>query len=191
MNVGLIRCPKCSKGIESDSNFCINCGISVKNYPIRSKFSSKTILEERYSANLVSKQIQNPIQIKIQIIGFTELFVGLGFFLGGIIGIWIFYFMEFAIEYSKSLENIPGETLNFLERFIQNIDILIFLAICYGFICLVFSYGLLKNKEWGRIGTLLVLAISMILIPIGSIAGIIGIYYLSRPEIAKFITKQN
>ncbi len=46
--------------------------------------------------------------------------------------------------------------------------------------------GLLGGKEWGRILSLVLAAISLLCIPFGTIIGILVIVYLIKPEIRKY-----
>jgi hypothetical protein len=46
--------------------------------------------------------------------------------------------------------------------------------------------GLLQGKEWGRVVTIMKAALSLFVIPIGTIIGILVLVYLFRPEVREY-----
>jgi hypothetical protein len=184
MELVKIACPKCESQIDVDSNFCLNCGFTIKNVQNSIQRVKTPVYKSKYTDTTISKQLQDPVHTKIQIIALLEVTLGLFFILGSVIASWIYYFMGYAIEYGKTIESIPFEFVNIFETLLVNIDILLMFVFLYGIFCTIFGIGLYILKKWGMIGSLIVSGIALLYFPIGTIAGGMGIYYLSRKEIS-------
>lgn len=66
------------------------------------------------------------------------------------------------------------------------ISIGLFVLFCFIAITIAAGIGLLIGKEWGRILSLAHAALTLIIIPIGTIIGILVIIYLLTPEVREY-----
>jgi hypothetical protein len=183
-----INCPECKSDIDVDSNFCLNCGFTIKPFRTTTKQNENQVYRSKYSDTSISKQVQNPLLTTIQIIAVLEIFLGFIFALGAIIVSWIYYFMGYALEYGKTIESLPFEYLNILEGLLINLDLIMILiftfTFVYGIFCVLFGFGLYFFKNWGKKGTLFLSGIGLLFFPIGTVAGGVVIYYLTKKDIA-------
>jgi hypothetical protein len=181
-----INCPECRSEIDVDSNFCLNCGFTIKPLRSSTKQSENQVYQSKYMDTSISKQVQNPFLTTIQIIAVLEITLGFILSLGAIIVGWIYYFMGYALEYGKTVESLPFEYLNSIEGLLDNLDLIIILtfifAFVYGIFCIIFGLGLYFFTNWGKKGTLFISGISLLFFPIGTVAGAVVIYYLTRKE---------
>jgi len=65
------------------------------------------------------------------------------------------------------------------------------ITIAYIALSVLAGIGLLMNKEWGRIASLVHSALSLFNIPIGTIIGVLSIIYLTKPEVKDYFTAVN
>jgi hypothetical protein len=66
------------------------------------------------------------------------------------------------------------------------ISVGLFVLFCFIAITIAAGIGLLAGKEWGRILGLAQAALTLIVIPIGTIIGILVIIYLLTPEVREY-----
>lgn len=189
MQLVRISCPECKSEIDVDSNFCLNCGYKIKNSSHFDEKKKNQVYKSKYSDTSILKQVQDPSLTTVQSIAILEISLGLIFSIGTIITSWVYYFMGYAIEYGREIDSIPFEYLNIIERLFGNIDFLLIFIFVYGILCIIFGAGLYSFKSWGKIGTLGVSAIGLLYFPVGTIPGIIVIYYLTRNEISSLVKK--
>ncbi|HXF60838.1 MAG TPA: hypothetical protein VNK95_04435, partial [Caldilineaceae bacterium] len=50
---------------------------------------------------------------------------------------------------------------------------------------LAVGYGLWTRRQWGRIAALALAVVSLFVVPIGTIAGGLTLWYLLKPEVAE------
>jgi hypothetical protein len=191
LKMSLIKsdCPKCKNKIDPDSNFCINCGFSINNNNI---FNKKTINENRFGANLISDQLQNPTERNLQIIAVFEFIMGSFFFISAFVIIFASYYFNKAIQSNKEFLSNQFNIDFFSENNNDFLEILFFIILfaflLYGVLCVAFGLGLYYMKKWGKTGTMVISGIGMLIFPIGTLAGGLLIYYLTRKEIDSFLT---
>ncbi len=66
------------------------------------------------------------------------------------------------------------------------LGIAVLVLVGYGGLALAGGIGLLRRKSWGRTLSIAHAAISVINIPIGTIAGALIILYLAKPEVVEY-----
>lgn len=86
----------------------------------------------------------------------------------------------FALPSVLDLENIDRVGGLF------GISIGVFVLFCFMAITIAAGIGLLIGKEWGRILGLANAALTLIIIPIGTIIGVLVIIYLLTPEVREY-----
>ena len=84
-----------------------------------------------------------------------------------------------------------GYRWSFDAGFVVIFGIIAIIVIAYIALSILAGIGLLMNKEWGRITSLVHSAISLFNIPIGTIIGVLSIIYLTKPEVKDYFTAMN
>ena len=62
------------------------------------------------------------------------------------------------------------------------LSVVIFLIVCFIVQAILAGIGLLKGKEWGRITAIVHSALSLCWFPVGTVAGVLAIMYLTRQD---------
>lgn len=161
--MSLNECPNCGELAKPNEFFCQSCGTALTR-PDRPR----------------TKEIRGYIQI----IGVVEIVFGIM----GIIGsVFIGFFAAF-IPSLMSEGVFETESPAFTSTTITT-----FLAVFIAFIAIVFvifslasiisGFKLMQYKNSGRIGTMIIGAFSLFLIPVGTIFGVAALYILTKPEV--------
>lgn len=86
------------------------------------------------------------------------------------------------VEIIEDQPEVTGEIIDIVDSVMLGTGIIIFfLGICY----IITGWGLWTLKSWARIVALILAAISLLSFPIGTIIGIVALWYLFKPEIKK------
>jgi len=103
---------------------------------------------------------------------------------GALIGISVIAVFAFPDAINHTLGSaIPG--------IIFGLSIAILMLLCYIGLAFAGGIGLLQGKEWGRILSIAHAALSLFAFPIGTVIGILSIFYLTRPEVTDYINAGN
>jgi hypothetical protein len=78
-----------------------------------------------------------------------------------------------------------------LPGFIFGISIVVLVLLSYIIISVIAAAGILKNKNWGRIMGIVQAALSLFGPPVGTVAGILILIYLLRPDVESFFRSNN
>lgn len=91
----------------------------------------------------------------------------------GLLAIAIVFFPDAitSMEYSS----LPG--------FIFGIGLAVLILLAFIIISVIAAVGLIKNQEWGRIMALVQAALCVSAPPLGTVAGILILVYLLRPDV--------
>ena len=179
-------CSNCGAPNESDSRFCTACGYAMK---------PETILTANFPQGDTSGSPgtwkRSVAESNLQLIAIIEISVGV---LVVIMGAFISYILNY-IWYIAWTEN--GFSSEFLrhEQFLGLVQTMIWFLIAliflYGLLSVLFGIGLWKRRTWGRIGTMIIGALSLVNIPVGTILGIAYLYVLTRPETIKSFERKS
>ena len=179
---GLSVCPKCGSKFNYQAQFCEKCGANIEK--------QKVLNEQKndYSANTKSG-LSNNLQGQIQIISVIEIAFGLvGILASIVIGI-ISPFMPDAIKYSNT------ESITYSNQFLQFLVVIMATLAVIMFIvssAIVFvGYKLYKLENIGRLGSMVVSALSLLMVPFGTIFGIISLVLLTKPETIEMFKEKN
>lgn len=77
-------------------------------------------------------------------------------------------------------DDVPTEFIDFLDSFLVALGAI---AIIFGIFYIVVGWGLWTMKSWARIVAIILAVISLLSFPVGTIIGIIVLWYLFKPEI--------
>jgi hypothetical protein len=84
----------------------------------------------------------------------------------------------FAFPFSPGYEGTSAEVGDVFGMILGSV----FLLSCLG-ISLASGIGLLHRKSWGRIVSIISSALSILLVPIGTVVGILALIYLLKPQV--------
>lgn len=157
------KCPKCGEQVKFDDFFCQTCG-TVLTSPERPK----------------TKQLMSYIQI----IGIVEIVLGIFSAFLGVLFAFLAYIFPRLIELDEiQLEDISEPVARELLNFVSILMIfLVVVCFLYAIAAIWFGIRLLQYKNSGRIGTMVMGALSLINIPLGTIFGLFALYILTKPE---------
>lgn len=157
------KCPKCGEKAKFDDIFCQTCGTALMS-PERPK----------------TKQLMSYIQI----IGIVEIVLGIFGLIGAAFIGFFAYILPRIIELeevqSELSEPIRSEIFNFVWMLLLLIAVLL---VIYAIASIWFGIRLLQYKNSGRIGTMIIGALSIINIPLGTAFGLAALYILTKPEV--------
>ncbi len=163
--MSLNQCPNCGEMAKPNEFFCQSCGTALTS-PQRPR----------------TKEIRGYIQI----IGTVEIVFG-------IVGIMGSLFIGFFAAFIPTLMS-EGALQSSEESSLFNSEAMAsFLAILIGLVAILFiifsitailsGIKLMQYKNSGRIGTMIIGAFSLFIIPVGTIFGIAALYILTKPEV--------
>lgn len=89
----------------------------------------------------------------------------------------------FAYPFSPGYEGTTVETGDIVGMIVGTL----FLLACLS-IAIASGIGLLKGKRWARIVTIVNAALSLLLVPIGTFAGILVLAYLMKSEVREYFS---
>ncbi|MDD4924316.1 MAG: hypothetical protein PHF74_05730 [Dehalococcoidales bacterium] len=70
-----------------------------------------------------------------------------------------------------------------LPGFIFAISIVVLILLSYIIISVIAAVGIIKNRDWGRVMGIVQAALSIFAAPVGTVAGILILVYLLRPDV--------
>jgi hypothetical protein len=161
--MSLNECPNCGELAKPNEFFCQSCGTALTR-PDRPR----------------TKEIRGYIQI----IGVVEIVFG-------IVGLLASAFLGFFAAFIPAL--MAEGVFDTSESALTSQTITTFLAVFIAFIAIVFlifslaailsGIKVMQYKNSGRIGTMIIGAFSLFLIPVGTIFGVAALYILTKPEV--------
>jgi hypothetical protein len=186
MCLSLNRCPNCGRNIGSDDIFCQSCGIEL----------NKKIITESFKNHLRTESDKEQLRVSeyrnyIQIFGIIEIVFGILGLIGGIFLILIGVFSAILIsegdDYMGSMDSMDSsETIGVFVGVLLIIIALLLFAWAIG--SLVSGMKLMQYKNSGRVGTMAIGALSLILFPFGTIFGLAVLYILTKPEVEQLFS---
>ena len=186
-------CPSCGMQVDADSKHCSHCGAII----IPS--SGKQVQSGPHSQD--SSSPIGGLQGNIQVIAVIEIALGI---IAGLVSLSMFSFfgdyqqgmgaMMFGM--GGAMFGMGGGMMNMMgmmgsmNTMMGGFELsgstihsgMSLLVLVYGGAMLLFGLGLYFFKEWGRFGSMVIGAVSLFFIPIGTIFGAVTLYLLSRPN---------
>ena len=163
--MSLNECPNCGELAKPNEFFCQSCGTAISTSPQRPR----------------TKEIRGYIQI----IGTVEIVFGIMGIIGSV-------FITFIAAIIPTLVN-EGMLESEESSVLTSTTIVSFIAILIGLMALMFvifsiaailsGIKLMQYKNSGRIGTMIIGAFSLFIIPVGTIFGVAALYILTKPEV--------
>ncbi|MCI2412914.1 MAG: zinc ribbon domain-containing protein [Cuniculiplasma sp.] len=178
-------CPNCSSVMDDNANICTQCGYQFDAAPSssgvdlnqqagssaneRTKYCQNCGTANTFSStvcsNCGSSTFSSSPKIVTRPTGITIL---------AILGI---------------LGSIPELFIGSL--FLGIIPIFGILILLFGILFLIASISLFSGKEWARVLAMIFSVLMLIDIPVGTILGIIFLYYFTRPHVKQYFQRQN
>lgn len=156
--MSLNRCPNCKESVLSNDFFCQSCGTAL------------TMPERPRTREL--KGTIRVLGIVEMVFGIFELFLCLLFSI-------LIRFVPNIIRETETSEYSVEAIAQLVEGIFLVVIVILFVI---GSLSIISSINLLQYKSSGRIGTMVVGAISLVSFPIGTLFGVAALYYLTRPE---------
>lgn len=163
--MSLNQCPNCGEIAKPNEFFCQSCGTALTS-PQRPR----------------TKEIRGYIQI----IGTVEIVFGIMGIIGSLFMGFFAVFIptlvsEGVFQSSEKSSLLTSEAMvSFLAVFIGLVALLF---IIFSFAAILSGIKLMQYKNSGRIGTMIIGAFSLFIIPVGTIFGIAALYLLTKPEV--------
>ncbi|MFX0113266.1 MAG: hypothetical protein ACFFB3_01835 [Candidatus Hodarchaeota archaeon] len=185
MMPGKTLCPNCGTPYFPEDQFCSGCGDPIPKTPPSSRTSSSSLGVPIHSTPFASQARGEEIKGYVQIIGIVEIVFGALSLIGAVfIGIAGFYIHRFITEADTA---DSGTTSTVDTSTVASFATILFFAIAalllaYGVLAIVSGKRLLEYRASGRMGTMIIGALSLISFPFGTIFGIAALYVLTRPE---------
>ncbi len=163
--MSLNECPNCGELAKPNEFFCQSCGTALTS-PQRPR----------------TKEIRGYVQI----IGTVEIVLGIMGIIASILFAFFAVFIptlisEGVIESAEESSVLASGTIvTFLAVFIGLIAVLF---VIFSLTAIFSGIKLMQYKNSGRIGTMIIGAFSLFLIPVGTIFGVAALYILTKPEV--------
>lgn len=177
-------CPNCGTPYFPGDEFCSSCGdrIPATRPPAQAP---------RYEPAIVSAAQIAEYRSYIQIIGIVEIVGGILALIGGLfLGLFAIFIPAMISDTAESPTGPDSTATDFpVEAFmVIMLSALAVLLFIYAIASIAFGKQLLEYRKSGRTGTMIVGAISLINIPLGTIFGIAALYILSKPEVEELFS---
>ncbi|MHA2370987.1 MAG: hypothetical protein ACXADX_19400 [Candidatus Hodarchaeales archaeon] len=180
-------CPNCGTVFFPGDEFCSSCGDRIPKTP------SPPAPAPRYEPAIVSAAQIAEYRSYIQIIGIVEIVGGVLALIGGLfLGLFAIFIPDIMSSTPESPTTTGPEstTMDFpAEEFVMIMFFMLaVLLFIYAGASIAFGKQLLEYRKSGRTGTMIIGAISLINIPLGTIFGIAALYILSKPEVEELFS---
>ncbi|MHA2497846.1 MAG: hypothetical protein ACXAEI_20440 [Candidatus Hodarchaeales archaeon] len=173
-------CPNCGTPFFPGDQFCSSCGDRIPATP-------RPAQAPRHEPAIASAAQIAEYKSNIQIIGIVEIVVGILALIGGFLAAIAGIILPTLIVTDGSVTHGPEANTTAEFPAAAFIGILAFmlaiLLLIYAIGAIVSGRRLLQYENSGRIGTMIIGAISLISFPLGTIFGIAALYILSKPEV--------
>ena len=156
-----VICPECTAKVKKGAKFCQECGFELQENP------TKKLLTE------VSKQDE--------FIGYIQITSVIEIALGSLIALLGLLIVIFGLVASE--DAFKTEYALYFVNYLKIVLLILgFLLILLGCISIYFGSKLFQLQQIGRIGTMLVGSLYLIIPPFGTVFGIFSLYLLIKPQ---------
>ncbi|MHA2363054.1 MAG: hypothetical protein ACXAC7_03790 [Candidatus Hodarchaeales archaeon] len=179
-------CTNCGE-LESDSNakFCARCGNKFKL-----KKNMNNIKQSSDSAMIIDNYQIQKTKSNIQIIAVLEIVLGSLILLGSIFIFWIVRMIRHGGHRQMFEFRETYQSHAYTNFAINIVGIIGLFLLIYGLISIVSGVGLLKNKKWAKTSSMVIGAIAIVSVPLGTLFGFGSLYVLTRPEVEIILTSK-
>lgn len=172
-----------NKQYEASSDYCTNCGafIGPESFFCQSCGAKVTVVTD-------SSRLQT-FKGYIQVLAIVEIVFGIMALFAGLFVTFFVPFLFYVLRDEISAEVGEYTSVNVIAL----VSVLVFgiglLLFVYAFASIISGRKLLQHKNSGRIGTMVIGALSLFNFPFGTFFGLAALYVLSQPEVEQLYTK--
>ncbi|MFW9990798.1 MAG: zinc ribbon domain-containing protein [Candidatus Odinarchaeota archaeon] len=168
-------CPQCGYYAKPDERYCHHCGT------------------ELIFADETRQGVVDTYRGYVQIIGIVEIVLGFFDLVIGVIIALITALVTVLITNGEidmgDMGDVPPVDANLIAGFIGVLlGFIALLFVIIAIVSIVSGIKLLQYKKSGRMGTMLIGAISLLNVPIGTAFGIGALYILTKPEVEQMFS---
>lgn len=169
-------CANCGTEVDVDSRFCMKCGYAVKQKVGKiDRLSSSS-----GSTGSSSGYNYRSYRSNVQIIAVLEMAWGLIIFLFSFLVVAL---VRFVPQLVAASEHPVDPEFYHIWPLVSNFVLVIFIfLIIVGFFNIIVGFSLYRFNQFGRIGSMILGALNLFSVPIGTLFGIATLYLLTRPE---------
>ena len=170
-------CSNCGASIDVDTKFCSTCGAVQKSV---SSVNTPAPYAQNYTyANVpVGYSTPKPQVSEIKILAIIEVGAG-AFILFSMLA--LFGFLTYSLN-RYSANNPTSTSTENLGPILALLFALGAFVLIYAICAIIFGIGLYRFRNWGRIGSMVIGALSLVSFPLGTLYGGIMIYLLTKQE---------
>jgi hypothetical protein len=179
-------CPNCGTPYFPEDQFCSGCGDPIPKTPPSPGIPPPSPGVQVRSTPFASQARIEEIKGYVQIIGIVEIVFGVLSLIGGVFvgiaGMFIHQLITEADTNSPEVDTSGPDTSTIASFATIMFFALAVLLLAYGVLAIVSGKRLLEYQASGRVGTMIIGAVSLISFPFGTLFGIGALYVLTRPE---------
>ncbi len=184
----LTVCPKCGSKFSETVQFCDKCGYNIeKDKALNEQKNSSSVKTTDASAHALNNKLQGYIQI----IAVIEVAFGLfGVVMSALLGI-IAPFVPEMIKSSQSASEGVVYSDKMLQFFTVLLIVIAVMILVISALAVFVGYKLYHLENIGRFGTMIFASFALLMVPFGTIYGIISLVLLSKPETIELLRDRN
>ena len=166
-----VVCPKCGSKFDYQAQFCDKCGTNI---------AKMSAIKEQSNSSFAKAPFNSKLAGQIQIISVIEITAGIvGLFVGIILGISAPFISD--IIKSRSTDGITYTT-NMLNFFMIIGLVLAVLIAVISVLTIFAGLKLYRLENIGRFSSMIIASFTLLMVPFGTVFGIISLYVLTKPE---------
>lgn len=179
--MNLTTCSNCGSQIKTEDVFCGNCGSeNIKKQTLSSQFSSISSTELKKSGQKSIDEIKSHVEI----IAIIEIVFGIFTLFVGVILVPVTLFLPMLILDGSTIDGDAGFVAGF---FFMILAVFTVLLLVYGLVQVIYGRRLKDYKKSAKTVTMIVGALNLPSIPIGTAFGLYALYILTKPEIDQIL----
>ena len=184
----LTVCPKCGSRFSESVQFCDKCGYNIeKDQALHEQKKDSAVKTATTSPNALNNKLQGYIQI----IAVIEVAIGLfGIVMSALLGI----IAPFVPEMIKSSQT-SSEGIVYTDKMLQFFTVLLIviavMLLVVSVLAVFVGYKLYHLENVGRFGTMIFASFALLMVPFGTVYGIISLVLLSRPDTIELLRDRN
>ncbi|MEM0120334.1 MAG: zinc ribbon domain-containing protein [Thermoprotei archaeon] len=157
------RCPVCNLEVPANAAFCPNCGANLSTQAYSAPTQSPSQAQPQQPTIPTPPPQQQPQRPT---------------------GVVILAALEFISAVLVLVTGIfAGSVLGFIAAPLASLGVLFILI---GLVELLLAWGLYMGRSWARLVAMLFAVIGLLDFPLGTILGLLILYYLTRPHVKAF-----
>ena len=195
MEKNVTVCPQCGSQFSENVQFCDKCGFNIEKDKVineqKRSFNPNTTTSHSTPPAQFSA-LNNKYQGYVQIIAVIEVAAGLlGVFFAILLGAVAPFIPDFIKSSNANTENPYVYTQGMLDFFTVLVFVVAVIALIVSVLTIYVGYKLYRLENIGRFGTMIVAAFALLMVPFGTVFGIIALVLMSKPETIELLRERN